>query len=143
MSKSNDGYVYHITTWDSIWNKYIIKNKVQNIILNPDGEDVVSIYYYSADGNEDILIYGKNLHKNGGVLTLPRLALAYYLLLAIILAIVFGIVLYIYGRKRKEKTILEKIFLLPISYIIGHFCIKGFKTTSYSMQRDFFLLFYY
>ena len=140
ISEDNRGYVYHITTWNNIWNQYISKNKAQSIILNPDGEDVVSIYYYSTDGSGDRLIYGVNLLGNGGVLTLPRLALAYYLLLAMTLAIVFGILLYVCRKKGKRKIILERIFFLPVSYIIGHFCIKGFETTSYSMQRDFFAI---
>jgi len=29
---------------------------------------------------------------------------------------------------------------LPISYIFSHLCIKGFKTTSYLAQRDFFAI---
>lgn len=138
--ENNRGYVYHITTWNNIWNQYIFKNKAQSIILNPDDEDVISIYYYSTDGSGDRLIYGVNLLGNGGVLTLPRLALAYYLILAMALATVFGILLYVYREKGKEKTILERVFILPVSYIIAHFCIKGFETTSYSMQRDFFAI---
>ena len=140
VAKNNEGYSYHITTWNTIWSQYISKNKAQSIILNPDGEDVVAVYYYSTDGSEDILIHGRNLLEGGGVVTLPRLVLAYYLLTAMLLAIVFGILIYIYRKKDKRKVILEKIFLLPVSYIIGHFCIKGFRTTSYSAQRDFFAI---
>ena len=140
IAKNNEGYAYHITTWNTIWSQYIFKNNTQSIILNPDGENVAAVYYYSTDGSEDILIHGMDLLQGGGVVTLPRLVLAYYLLLAILLAIAFGILLYIYGKKDKRKVILEKTFLLPVSYIIGHLCIKGFRTTSYSAQRDFFAI---
>lgn len=138
--KNNGGYAYHLTTWNTIWSQHILKNNAQSIILNPDGEDVEAVYYYSTDGREDILIHGKDLHKDGGVVTLPRLVLAYYFLLAILLAIFFGILLFIYRKGDKRKYVLEKILLLPISYIIGHLFIKGFTTNSYSAQHDFFAI---
>ncbi|MCF6459768.1 zf-HC2 domain-containing protein [Clostridium sp. Cult3] len=137
---NKEGYVYHLTTWNTIWNQDIFKNNAQSIILNPDGEKVVAVYYYSTDGTGDILIHGKDLLEGGGVVTLPRLVLAYYFLLAILLAILFGILLYRYRKEDKRKYVLEKILLLPISYILGHFCIKGFTTSSYSAQRDFFAI---
>lgn len=137
-AKDNTGYAYHLTTWSTVWDQHLLKNNTQSIILNPDGEDVAAVYYYFTDGRDDILIYGKDLHEDGGVVTLPRLVLAYYLLLAMLLAILCGIFLFIYRKEDKKRYVLEKILLLPISYIIGHFCIKGFTTTSYSAQRDFF-----
>ncbi len=30
--------------------------------------------------------------------------------------------------------------MYPISYVSGHFIVLGFKTISYSMQRDFMLI---
>ena len=139
-AKNNTGYEYHITTWNTIWDQHLLKNKTQSIILNPDGEDVAAVYYYFTDGKEDILIYGKDLYEDGGMVTLPRLFLAHYLLLAMLLAVLCGIFLFIYRKDAKKRCVLEKIFLLPIAYIIGHFCIKGFTTTSYSAQRDFFAI---
>lgn len=136
----NSGYIYHITTWNSIWNRNILKKSANNTVLNPDGEKVVSIYYYKTDGNEDILIYGKDQHPNGGVLTLPRLVLAYYLSLAVLLAIISGIILFIFRRKEKIKNVMMKALLLPVSYILSHICIKGFTTSSYLAVRDFFAI---
>lgn len=74
---------------------------INNTVLNPEGEKVASVYYYNADGSEDILIYGKDQYPNGGSISLPRLVLAYYLLLAIILAFISGIILFIVRRKEK------------------------------------------
>lgn len=71
----NTGYVYHITVWDSIWNRNIIKVPANNTVLNPDGKAVASVYYYMTDGSEDILIYGTDQNPSGGVITLPRLFL--------------------------------------------------------------------
>ena len=33
-SKTDDGIVYYINTWDSIWNRNIIKKSVNNVVLN-------------------------------------------------------------------------------------------------------------
>ncbi|MCF6464885.1 zf-HC2 domain-containing protein [Clostridium sp. Cult2] len=140
VAENKEGYVYHLTTWNTIWSQHIFKNNAQSIILNPDGKDVVAVYYYSTDETGDILIHGKDLLRGGGVVTLPRLVLAYYLMLAILLSFFFGILLFMYSKEAKRRFVLEKILLLPISYIIGHFCIKGFTTTSYSAQRDFFAI---
>lgn len=139
-SKEDDGFVYHITTWDSTWNRKVMNKFPNNIVLNPNNEKVASVYYYNADGSEDILVYGKNQNPTGGIVTLPRLFLEYYLTLAILLALISGIVLFIGRRKEKIRNVTLKIFLLPISYIVAHIIIKGFSTYSYSAERDFFAI---
>lgn len=137
---SEEGYSYHLITWNTIWDQYILKSNPQSIILNPNGEDVTSVYYYFTDEMEDVLIHGKDALQNGGIVTLPRLVLAYYLLLAIGISIFLGILLYVYRKKVKIKTMLEKLIPLPISYIISHLSIKGYETSSYSPTRDFFAI---
>jgi len=139
-SENGSGYTYHITTWNSIWNKKISKKSVNNTVLNPNGEEVDSVYYYTTDGNQDVLIYGTNQFQNGGVLTLPRLVLAYYLTIAILLAVISGIILIVFRHKEKVKSIMIKFFMLPVSYIMAHICIKGFTTSSYLAARDFFAI---
>jgi len=134
------GYIYNLTTWNTIFNKYFLKNSIQSIILNPDGDEVASVYYQSADEKEDILIYGKDQNPGGGIITLPRLFLGYYFVIAGLLAILCGILLSIFRRKDNIRNPLERIFLLPISYLFSHLCIKGLKTTSYSARRDFFTI---
>ena len=134
------GYIYNLTTWNTIFNKYFLKNSIQSIILNPDGDEVASVYYQSADEKEDILIYGKDQNPGGGIITLPRLVLGYYFVIAGLLAILCGILLSIFRRKDNIRNPLERIFLLPISYLFSHLCIKGLKTTSYSARRDFFTI---
>ncbi|MFY9176289.1 MAG: zf-HC2 domain-containing protein [Caldicoprobacterales bacterium] len=134
------GDIYHITTWNTIFNQYFLKNNIQSIILNPGGDKVASIYYYSTDGKDDILIYGKDQNPGGGIRTLPRLFLGYYLVIVGVLAILCGILLFIFRKKDNIRNAMERIFLLPISYFFSHLCIKGFITTSYLAYRDFFLI---
>ncbi len=134
----NTGYTYDITTWDSIWNRSIKKTRANNTVLNPNGEVVDSVYYYQTNGSEDILLYGNDKHPDGGIFTLPRLFLGYYLLIAISLAIICGIIMILFRHNEKVINLTRKILLLPISYIVGHLLIRGFTTPSYSARRDFF-----
>jgi len=92
------GYVYHITTWNSIWNRYIKKSRSNNTILNPNDENVDAVYYYQTDGSEDILIYGKDINSGGGIVTLPRLFLSYYAFIALILVAMCGFFMALFRR---------------------------------------------
>ncbi len=136
----NTGYVYHITTWDSIWNRNIKKSNANNTILNPNGENVVSVYYYHTDGSQDILMYGKDINPNGGIVTLPRLFLSYYALIAIVFAATCGLIMLILYRNKKVLNFTMKVFFLPVSYLLGHLIIKGFTTSSYAATRDFYAI---
>lgn len=140
LPKNGSGYVYSITVWNIPWEQYIIKNSVRSTVLNPNGENITSIYYYTADGTEDVLIYGKDLYAGGGTTSLPRLVLAYYVLLAAALAVICAIILLIFRKNEKIRNIVEKVLFIPLSYLVGHLCIKGFTTSSYSAKRDFFAI---
>ncbi len=138
------GYVYHITAWSSIWSRYISKNSAGNTVLNPDGETVASVYYYTPyrsgehlhAGDGDILIYGRDQVPDGNVVTLPRAFLAYYFFMATALAIFCLIAMYLFRRHEKVRRVIFKIFLLPAAYLLANLCIKGFYFPSYSATRD-------
>ena len=72
----------------------------------------------------------------GGAEILPRLALAYYLMIALVAAGVCGLIWGIL-RKRAYSWILRQLFFAPVSYILSHLLLKGMKTTSFFMERDF------
>ena len=55
ISDNKKGYVYHIVAWDSIWDRHIIKNDLQNAVPNPNGEKIKAVYYYQANGSGEIL----------------------------------------------------------------------------------------
>ncbi|HEY8362800.1 MAG TPA: zf-HC2 domain-containing protein [Tissierellaceae bacterium] len=128
---------YSLTAWNTALNKYVLKNKRQSIVLNPDGEEVKSVYYYNADGTGDVLIYGVSPYNFGGQKTLPRLVLGYYVAMALFVVALCGILILIFKKHENLKNFLKKVILFPISYIISHICLKGLTTTSYSSQRDF------
>jgi len=136
----NTGYIYHIITWNSIWNRNVKKSITKNTLINPNLEKVVAVYYYQANGNEDILIYGKDINPDGGIVTLPSLFLAYYATIAIVFAIICGVFMLIVYRNKKVLNISIKVFLLPVSYLLAHLSIRGFISSSYTATRDFFAI---
>lgn len=135
----NSGYVYDITTWETIWQQKINKNNLENTVLNPNGETVASIYYYNTDGTENTLIYGEPI-TDGSVMTLPRLVLSYYVLFAIGFLLICGIGLVIFRKNEKIRNGLEKMILLPISYLFAHLLIKGLHSATYLAGRDLYVI---
>lgn len=86
-----------------------------------------------SDGSRQTLLWGEP--ADGGVEVLPRLALAYYVLLAAAAAAALGL-LWLLFRNRDKKGMLRQLFFAPASYVIAHLLIKGFRTTSYFMEQD-------
>ena len=101
-----------------------------------DATNCTAIYYSPNNGQDDVLLCGS---RDGGVISLPRLALGYYILLSLTLFITLGIAFFICRRKKAGKM-LGYLALIPASYLAGHLLVKGFTTTSYQMQRDFSLI---
>ena len=101
-----------------------------------DATNCTAIYYSPNNGQDDVLLCGS---RDGGVISLPRLALGCYVLLSLTLFITLGIALFICRRKKVGKM-LGYLALIPASYLAGHLLVKGFTTTSYQMQRDFSLI---
>ena len=83
------------------------------------------------------LLWGTPL--NGGIQVLPRLALAYYLLIAAALAGLLGLLWAVF-RKRDRSWVLRQLFFAPVSYILSHLLLKGVKTASVFMEQDLFSL---
>lgn len=88
------------------------------------------IYGY---GEEQHLLWGSS--KEGGTIVLPRLALAYYLLLAGICALFLGI-LWAAFRKGRREPVLRQLFFAPAAYVLGHLLLKGRTTVTLSLGSD-------
>ncbi len=85
-------------------------------------------------GGEQILLWGQPM--NGGAEVLPRLALAFYVLAAAVIAGLSGVI-WLILHKRPQSWIPRQIFFAPVCYLTAHFLIKGTHTTSFFLQRDF------
>lgn len=103
-----------------------------------------SRYEYSFYPVPDRLIYGFEqpqellwgTPRNSEAEVLPRLALACYLIIAVILAGLSGLAWIIF-RKRKHSPMIRRLFFAPVSYILAHLLLKGIRTDSFFMERDF------
>ena len=132
--------IYDISVYNTVWSELFDTMQRQVITVNPNGEEVNTIYYVTNGGQEDKVIYGDNPITNGGVMTLPRLFLNYYIAVAFLIAVVLTLLLLLFRKKQKIKTIIVEILFAPISYIVSHIMITGFNATSYSATRDFYLI---
>lgn len=137
---TEDGVDYSITIWKTVLGRRLRSEELSNIIINPDGEKVDHIFYVQNNGEEDILIYGVNQFDNGGRITLPRLALSMYLLLAVVSIIICSLLWILFRKEKKASAVITNIELFPIAYLIGHLCLKGVTTTSYSIIHDFYTI---
>ena len=101
-----------------------------------DTANCAAVYYSPNNGQDDVLLCGS---RDSGIISLPRLALGYYVLLSFVLLITLSIVFFLCRRKKAGKA-LGHLALIPACYLTGHLLVKGFVTTSYQMQRDFSLI---
>ena len=101
-----------------------------------DTANCAAVYYAPNNGQGDVLLCGS---RDGGIISMPRLALGYYVLLSLALLIPLSIAFFLCRRKKAGKA-LGHLALIPACYLTGHLLVKGFVTTSYQMQRDFSLI---
>lgn len=101
-----------------------------------DTANCAAVCYSQNNGQDDVLLCGS---MDGGVISLPRLALGYYVLLSFTLLITLSIAFFL-CRGKKAGKVLGHLALIPACYLAGHLLVKGFATTSYQMQRDFSLI---
>lgn len=88
---------------------------------------------YGYEGPQ-ALLWGEPL--DGGVEVLPRLALSYYVIIAVVAAVFTGII-WITVRKKHWSRIVRQVFFAPVAYILAHLLIMGFRVSSFFITRDF------
>ncbi len=132
--------VYIISAWRTLLDKWLGKldtvNENADKLILLDTTNCRVVYYAQNNGQANMVLYGE---RSGGVISLPRLALGYYVLLSLALLITLGIAFFVCRRKKTGKA-LGYLALIPASYLAGHLLVKGLTTTSYQMQRDFSLI---
>ena len=114
----------------------LAKTESARTLFTLDTANCAAVYYSPNNGQDDLLLWGI---WDGGIISLPRLALGYYVLLSLALLIPLSIVFFLCRRKKIGK-VLGHLALIPACYLTGHLLVKGFVTTSYQMQRDFSLI---
>ncbi len=132
-------YCCDIQAWTSLWDKWFSKEKGElSTIVNPKKPYPVTVEYLPNDGSENICIYGDTCIDRG--ISLPRLSLGYYLILAVTALAVLGIAWLFTRRKAEVRVWIERMGLYPAAYIISHFIVSGINWASYSLPRDFALI---
>lgn len=130
--------VYSIQAWTSLWDQWFSRSGVRTLTISPQSDRQVLVYYAQNNGQRDILVYGE--HPDGGMETLPRLVLGYYLLLAAGVFVVLLVVWLAARNKPEVRTWVGRALPLPLSYGVGHCIVLGFTTVSYCATRDFILI---
>ncbi len=130
---------YQIEAWTSLWSQWFSQSGAQSVTIRKAASEEISVYYTSNDGREDVCVYGEPV-TSGGVITLPRLVLSYYFMLAVICVGVLFVVWLFVRRKEKGKAVVETILFYPISYCIAHVIIAGYRPSTYAAQRDFMFI---
>ncbi len=133
------GRNYQIEAWTSLWSKWFSKSGVQSVTIQKGVTEEISVYYISNDGHEDMCVYGEPV-TSGGVVTLPRLVLGYYFILAVMSVVVLFVIWLFVRRKAKRKAVIETILFYPVSYCIAHVIIAGYRPSTYAAQRDFMFI---
>lgn len=134
----NQSESYSIQAWTSPWDQWFSHSGVRTLTIAPQTDRPVRVYYAQNNGQGDILVYGE--HPDGGMETLPRLVLGYYLLLAAGVFVVLLVVWLAAGNKPKVRQWVGRALPLPLSYGVGHCIVLGFTTVSYCATRDFILI---
>lgn len=136
---NENSYSCDVEAWSSLWDTWFSSdNGRKSVVVFPKEPRPITVWYSPNNGTENICVYGDA--GDDGSITLPRLSLGYYQMLAII---ALGIIAAGWLATRKKPTIriwVERIGLYPLSYLVSHGIVSGFNSTSYAMPRDFFLI---
>lgn len=132
--------IYRINAWTTTWDLYSSNRGKQNMVIPFDRETKIQVFYAQNDGSEDVLIYGSNEKMEENSVTLPRLILMPYFLLAFLALVILAILRVLLRNKQAIIVWIDRAIPFPISYMAGQLCTKGFSFTTYSSQRDFCII---
>lgn len=142
----NCNTVYHVEAWTSAWDRMFQKPGAQAVTATPENGKPLLIYYTQFVNNRaesssesSVCIYGTAPYS-GGWVSLAGLSLGYWLLLNIVLFFILGCIWFNLRRKERSRRRVERLLLIPVAYGLGHLCVMGFRTASYSAWRDFQLI---
>lgn len=130
--------VYRIQAWAYPWEGGEVQREAQFCVISDVDTSQLSIYYVQNNGQADVLIYGEG--TDGGTMTLPRLVLGYYLLVAIVVFLVLLVMLLVVRKQPRARRWVVRGLLLPVCYVAGHLIVMGPATLSYTATRDFILI---
>lgn len=132
--------VYHLEVWTCAWDRMFSKPGAQDVTVKPENGHELLIYFTQfinqSSSNSAVCIYGKIEPDSGGWMALPGLSMGYWLAINIVLLVILGVIWLNLRKKEKPRRLVERLILIPIAYMLGHLCVLGFHTLSYSEWRD-------
>ncbi len=138
--------VYHLEVWTSAWDRMFQRPGAQAVTVAPENGKPLLIYFAhfisgraESPSDSSVCIYG-TAPDSGGWIALPGLSLGYWLLLNIALFLILAGIWFKLRRKEKSRRRVERLLLIPVAYGLGHLCVLGFRTVSYTEWRDFQLI---
>lgn len=132
--------VYHLEVWTCAWDRMFSKPGAQDVTVKPENGHELLIYFMQfinqSSSNSAVCIYGEIEPDSGGWMALPGLSMGYWLAINIVLLVILGVIWLNLRKKEKPRRLVERLILIPIAYMLGHLCVLGFHTLSYSEWRD-------
>lgn len=132
--------VYHLEVWTCAWDRMFSKPGAQDVTVKPENGHELLIYFTQfinqSSSNSAVCIYGEIEPDSGGWMALPGLSMGYWLAINIFLLVILGVIWLNLRKKEKPRRLVERLILIPIAYMLGHLCVLGFHTLSYSEWRD-------
>ncbi len=128
-----------IQAWTSLWDQWFSNGEGKlSTTIYPKEPYPITIVYLPNDGTENVCVYGDSTGESN--ITLPRLSLGYYLILAIAALAAAALVWFLIKKKADVRVWVERIGLYPAAYLISHCIVSGINWNSYSLPRDFSLI---
>lgn len=132
--------VYHLEVWTCAWDRMFSKPGAQDVTVKPENGHELLIYFTQfinqSSSNSAVCIYGEIEPDSGGWMALPGLSMGYWLAINIVLLVILGVIWLNLRKKEKPRRLVERLIPIPIAYMLGHLCVLGFHTLSYSEWRD-------
>ena len=133
-SAINGQDVCSLRAWNTLWDQLFPRQGPQSFLIRSD----TLVLYASGNGEPDVTLLGPD--TTTGSISLPRLALGYYLLLAVAGLAVLLLMRLLLRTRPQAACWLERLAAFPAAYLLAHLAVKGAETATDSLQRDLFFL---
>ena len=123
-----------VSPYTSPWLRLFGKNTDGTIIATSRGDLDLAYYCNQRNGGTLRLLYPMHDQPNLGA-ALPRLVRNYYLIIALVLAILFLLLALLFRKKASGRTLLHTALAFNC-YALAHLAVKGLNGITYFLQQD-------
>ena len=131
--------VFQVEAWSSLWDQYFAKTNHRTVTVPRSGESPFTVYYVQNNGAEDVCIYSTGSLRVGAEAA-ASLTPGYYLIGMGELTVLSAVFWLAFRQQDAIRRWVERVLLIPVSYLIGHIAVLHFRTTTYAIRHDFPLI---